>query len=295
LHGAVLNAPKHPDQPVVIDEQGTARFKSNAIVDYLLEAGPFDLNHLALIPFGDEDRSQFAQLIGYSVSGFGELSYADPESVRRADAEAWNQGLEKRDAERREARRARWLAEKGFPPLGEEPGQVRVFRYDIQQWVEVPANCIVWGPDTKAVTCRAELTCRFEFGTPPGYEHYVPYVLAYPEERSEWAVRISFKPEAPNKPEGEEVSISGWLRRGADEWDRKQASDSWHEFGKDNPIISRARRVFREDFPNGLFQRVEATNEGVFCRGVNGPGETPCYVKLVSNEARLILEGSLGG
>ena len=37
------------------------------------------------MPFSDEDREQFAQLIGYSVSGFGELSYASAEMVEKAD------------------------------------------------------------------------------------------------------------------------------------------------------------------------------------------------------------------
>lgn len=34
------------------------------------------MNLLAAMEFTDEDRQQFAQLIGYSVSGYGELPYA---------------------------------------------------------------------------------------------------------------------------------------------------------------------------------------------------------------------------
>lgn len=75
---------EHPLQPVVTDEQGVRRFKKNAIVVYLLDAGPNDMNKLALIPFSREDREQFAQLIGYSVSGFGELSYVSDEAYKRA-------------------------------------------------------------------------------------------------------------------------------------------------------------------------------------------------------------------
>jgi len=45
--------------------------------------GPFDMNMLALMPFTDEERSQLAQLIGYSVSGYGDLSYA--KNVAEAD------------------------------------------------------------------------------------------------------------------------------------------------------------------------------------------------------------------
>jgi hypothetical protein len=33
------------------------------------------MNHLAEMDFSAEDREQFAQLIGYSLSGFGELDY----------------------------------------------------------------------------------------------------------------------------------------------------------------------------------------------------------------------------
>lgn len=81
----------HPMQPVVIDEQGTARFKANAIVRFLIDwATPrgIDMNALALMPFNQEDREQFAQLIGYSVSGFGDLSYASARLVNEADSQA---------------------------------------------------------------------------------------------------------------------------------------------------------------------------------------------------------------
>lgn len=44
------------------------RFKANAIVRHLLDAGPFDMNQLAMMKFPREDREQFAELIGYSLS-----------------------------------------------------------------------------------------------------------------------------------------------------------------------------------------------------------------------------------
>jgi hypothetical protein len=66
---------KHPLQPLVKDEYGVVRFKPNKIVRYLLDNGGIDLNWLATIDFSREDREQFAQLIGYSLSGFSELSY----------------------------------------------------------------------------------------------------------------------------------------------------------------------------------------------------------------------------
>lgn len=65
----------HPIQPVETDEHGHKRFKVNAIVRYLLDAGGIDMNKLAIMPFSQNDREQFAQLIGYALSGFSELSY----------------------------------------------------------------------------------------------------------------------------------------------------------------------------------------------------------------------------
>lgn len=78
-----MSRPKHPVQPLVYDED-VIRFKKNSIVAFLLDAGPFDMNQLALMPFSNEDREQFAQLIGYSLSGFGELSYVSDETYDRA-------------------------------------------------------------------------------------------------------------------------------------------------------------------------------------------------------------------
>jgi hypothetical protein len=77
--------PDHPVQPLIRDQNGTKRFKENGIVRYLLDAGPFDMNQLAMMPFSREDRSQFAQLIGYSLSGFGDLSYVTDEEYARAE------------------------------------------------------------------------------------------------------------------------------------------------------------------------------------------------------------------
>lgn len=66
---------KHPIQPLVSDGSGVLRFKENAIVRHLLENGKIDLNALACLEFPQDDREQFAQLIGYSLSGYGDLSY----------------------------------------------------------------------------------------------------------------------------------------------------------------------------------------------------------------------------
>lgn len=76
---------KHPIQPLAPDESGTVRFKPNAIVRWLLDDGPFDMNEIAMKRFSVEDQEQFAQLIGYSLSGFSELSYVRDETYNTAE------------------------------------------------------------------------------------------------------------------------------------------------------------------------------------------------------------------
>lgn len=70
-----------PIQPI---ENG--RFVKNAIVEYLLDSGSIDMNDLAVRSFSNQDRVQFAQLIGYSLDGFGTLSYVDDETYSSAEA-----------------------------------------------------------------------------------------------------------------------------------------------------------------------------------------------------------------
>ena len=79
---------QHPIQPLLKDDNGVLRFKQNAIVKYLLDAGPFDMNKLLMLPFSQEDQEQFAQLIGYSLSGFGDLSYVSDETYNLAEAKS---------------------------------------------------------------------------------------------------------------------------------------------------------------------------------------------------------------
>lgn len=76
-----------PMQPIEVADDGVVRFRPNRIVRYLLDAGQFDMNHLAKIGhlFTREEHEHFAQLIGYSVSGFGELSYVSDEKFAEAD------------------------------------------------------------------------------------------------------------------------------------------------------------------------------------------------------------------
>lgn len=76
---------KHPMQPIEVDKQGVVRFKANAIIRWLCDSGKLDLNEIAIMPFSNEDHMQIAQLLGYSISGFGDLSYADKRTVAAAD------------------------------------------------------------------------------------------------------------------------------------------------------------------------------------------------------------------
>lgn len=75
-------------QPILRTASGTIRFQRNAIVEYLLENGGIYLNILAELPFSQADREQFAQLIGYSVCGFHELSYVSDATANEASAAA---------------------------------------------------------------------------------------------------------------------------------------------------------------------------------------------------------------
>lgn len=77
---------KNPIQPLAKDAKGVLRFKENALVSALLEhwrATGFGLNELALKFCTQEhadDWQQLAQLIGYSLSGYGELSYVSDDA-----------------------------------------------------------------------------------------------------------------------------------------------------------------------------------------------------------------------
>lgn len=84
----------HPRQPIAFDADGVVRFKENKIVSWMLEMGraghKFDLNIIATMchrgQFDFADLVQLDQLIGYSVSGFGDLSYVPPAEVNACDA-----------------------------------------------------------------------------------------------------------------------------------------------------------------------------------------------------------------
>jgi hypothetical protein len=78
-HGVSVKQLVMPMQPIV-----NGRFIPNRIVETLLNRASFGLNEIARMDFTDQERMQFAQLIGYSISGFSELSYVDDETYEAA-------------------------------------------------------------------------------------------------------------------------------------------------------------------------------------------------------------------
>jgi len=79
---------KHPMQKIVM-VSNVHRFVQNSIVRHLLEVSTnlgFGLNELAIVDFSQDDWEQFYQLIGYSLSGYSELSKVSEESYLMAEA-----------------------------------------------------------------------------------------------------------------------------------------------------------------------------------------------------------------
>lgn len=84
-----MTALRNPIQPIVTDELLQPRFKENAIVRKLLDFSTqngYGLNEIARDDFSQDDRIQLAQLIGYSLRGFGTLSYVDDHTYYVAQA-----------------------------------------------------------------------------------------------------------------------------------------------------------------------------------------------------------------
>ena len=89
-----------PMQPVHEDAHGAHRFRKNVIVDALVDRdtergrvypdfparSDGGMNWIGSQGFSREDQEQLAQLVGYSVSGYHELSYVSDESAARASA-----------------------------------------------------------------------------------------------------------------------------------------------------------------------------------------------------------------
>lgn len=81
------HATRLPMQPIETDTHGVVRFKGNRIVGNLLERYS-NMNEIARDAaqgqYTAEEQMQFAQLIGYSVSGYCTLSYVSDESAALA-------------------------------------------------------------------------------------------------------------------------------------------------------------------------------------------------------------------
>ena len=77
---------KHPMQKIVLTESGVVRFTENQIVSRLVEAYPGGLNAIRREFYNNvDDYEQLTMLIGYSVSGFGDLSTSRARTVAAAD------------------------------------------------------------------------------------------------------------------------------------------------------------------------------------------------------------------
>ena len=86
---AVSSTSDLPMQPLIRDKSGTLRFKGNALVEALYEHSAqngMSMNDLARMDFAEDHRQQFAQLIGYSVDGYGTLSYVSDDAHSAAQA-----------------------------------------------------------------------------------------------------------------------------------------------------------------------------------------------------------------
>lgn len=78
-----------PMQPIITTNGNVFRFKENRIVKKLLDlavACGHGMNEIGRDSYTDEERMQFAQLIGYSLGGYADLSYVTDESYHRAEA-----------------------------------------------------------------------------------------------------------------------------------------------------------------------------------------------------------------
>lgn len=146
--------PKHPLQPV-IKKDGLFRFKENAIVQALLEEGPFDMNGIGLRDFPREDRVQFAQLIGYTLDGFGQLPY-----VKDADYDAARETVAMQIEAAENDKKAKKT--KATPDQSDS---------GYRRWVKVsPTMHVLYDDDdeVKARICKASLGWEWEvygFGT----------------------------------------------------------------------------------------------------------------------------------
>jgi hypothetical protein len=79
---------KQPMQPIYIDHQDVTRFKNNGVVQWIIDSKKLSLNDIDTEAFPAEDVAQFWQMLGYSTSGYGGLSFIPEAIVAEADAKA---------------------------------------------------------------------------------------------------------------------------------------------------------------------------------------------------------------
>jgi hypothetical protein len=70
-------------QPIV-NVDGVALFQWNKIVQHLFNVGPYTIKDIARMDFPNEDREQFAQLLGMSISDYVELPFVSERSSHEA-------------------------------------------------------------------------------------------------------------------------------------------------------------------------------------------------------------------
>lgn len=83
-------------QQLHLDDEGRVRFRSNAIVEALLERcrdTGYTLNEILGEKFSEDDVVQFWQLIGYSLGGYHELSFIPDADCKEATEAARAAGL----------------------------------------------------------------------------------------------------------------------------------------------------------------------------------------------------------
>lgn len=77
---------KHPIQLLVYDRHGVIRFKENKIVQFVLAHSRVNMIDIAINPmFSHEDRIQFEQLLGCSLSYYGDLEEATDKDYKKAE------------------------------------------------------------------------------------------------------------------------------------------------------------------------------------------------------------------
>lgn len=84
---------EQPMQPIAFTKDGVIRFRKNMVLCFLLEEAregrKCDLNRIAQQRFSAnwpaDDVEQFWQMLGYSVSGYGDLSFVRRSTIKKAD------------------------------------------------------------------------------------------------------------------------------------------------------------------------------------------------------------------